>query len=479
MSTEQTEEPTRRRRRHLPVLSVAAAVVLIGGGSAYWAYAAGNGGGSAPAASDEGGAPPPLTLDDLGSPSPGHSDVTGIAPGEPNPYGTRYRAAGELPDGPGSAAVYRPGDMTRAEVTELARALDVSARPVQENGGWRVGGHQDGTGPVLRVGTEQADGSWSFSRYGPGAPACMKPLPEKGPARAERPKPSCPSQGPADGGVAKGEPVSEEQAEQAVRAVLKPLGLPHAKLSASGTQGAKRLVTADPVVDGLPTLGWSSTFTVGADGTLVRGHGRLGGLDKGATYPVLGAEQTLQQLNDSRGGSSSVAPGEPDPSGGKQATATVTDARFGLETHFSHGDPLLVPSWSFTVQREGGKDTYTVGYPAVKPSLLHLPGEPQRPSPRPSAPRGGEQIDAPTAYRADGRTLTLTFWGGVCGDHRGVAKETDKRVTVSVERINRDPDKLCIKLAKRQTVRVTLDEPLGDRTVVSGRNGKPVPAAKG
>lgn len=474
MSTEQSEETARRRRRHLPVLSVAAAVVLIGGGSAYWAYAAADGD-SAPAASDGGSAPPPLTLDDLGSPSAGRGDVTGIAPGEPNPHGTRYRAAGELPDGPDSAAVYRPGEVTRSEVAELARALDMTARPVEDDGGWRVGGGQDGTGPVLTVGTGQASGSWSFSRYGPGAPSCMKPLPEKGPGRSERPKPSCPSRDSAGGGVAEGEPVPEKQAEQAVRAVLKPLGLQHAKLSAAGTQGAKRLVTANPVVDGLPTLGWSSTFTVGADGTLARGHGRLGGLDKGATYPLLSAEQTLKELNDSRGGSPSVAPGEPDPSGEKKSTASVTDARFGLETHFSHGDPLLVPSWSFTVRAQDGKNTYTVGHPAVKPALLQLPGAPQRPDPRPSAPRGGKTIDAPVSYTADGRTLTLTFWGGVCGDHRGIAKETDKRVTVSVRQTERDPGTMCIKVAKRQSVQVTLDQPLGDRTVVGARDGAPLP----
>jgi hypothetical protein len=476
VSTEETEDTARRRRRHLPVATVAAAVLLAGGGGAYWASAASDGESTAPAASDE-DAPPPLTLDDLGSPSAGHGDVSGIAPGEPNPYGTRYRASGDLPDGPRKAAVHRAGEVTKAEVADLAKALGMSAAPRQDDGRWRVGGDQDGTGPVLRVGAGNGGVDWSFSRNGPGAPGCMHPLPEKGEPGSERPKPSCPSQQPGEGDIAKGEPVPEQRAERAVREVLKPLGLEHAKLSAAGTEGAKRLVTANPVVDGLPTVGWSSTFTVGPDGTLAGGHGRLGDFDKGTTYPVLDAEHTLAQLNDSRSGGNSpgVAPGEPDPSGKKDA-AEVTDARFTLATHFSHGDPLLVPSWSFTVQRDGASDTFTVGYPAVQPALLKLPGEPQKPSPRPSAPRGDRPVKAPTAYTADGRTLTVWFWGGVCGGYRGSAQETDQRVTVSVEPTGTDSDRPCITLAKRQHVRITLDEPLGDRTVVDNKDGKRVPA---
>lgn len=474
MSTEETEETARRRRRHLPVVTVAAAVLLAGGGGAYWASAASDGDRSGPAASGE-STPPVLTLDDLGSPSAGRGDVTGIAPGEPNPYGTRYRAAGDLPDGPDEAPVYRAGQVTKAEVARLAEALGMSGAPRrQDDGRWRVGGDQDGTGPVLRAGGADGGVDWSYSRSGPGAPACVHPLPRTGAPRSERPKPSCPSQQPS-GGVAKGEPVPEQQAEQAVREVLGALGIPHAKLSAAGTEGAKRLVTANPVVDGLPTLGWSSTFTVGPDGTLSGGHGRLGVFDKGATYPVLSAERTLAQLNDSRNGGHGVAPGEPDPSG-KRDAATVTGARFVLETHFSHGDPLLVPSWSFTVRREGGSDTFTVGWPAVEPGLIALPGDPQKPSPRPSAPRGDGPVKSPTAYRADGRTLTVWFWGGVCGGYRGTAQETDRRVTVRVEPAgDHDPKKPCITLAKRQHVRITLDEPLGDRTVVNGRTGEPVP----
>jgi hypothetical protein len=458
---------------------VAAAVLLAGGGGAYWASAASGGGDGSQAASGEGSAPPSLTLDDLGAPAPGRGDVSGIAPGEPNPNGTVYRADGALPEGPESAAVYGPGGVTRPEVAELAKALGMSGAPHEANGGWRVGGDQDGTGPVLTVGTGRASADWDFSRYGPGAPGCVKPLPQKDarPETApERSEPSCPSQATSGGGVAKGEPVPEDRAEQAVREVLGPLGLEHAKLSSAGTEGGMRLVTANPVVDGLPTLGWSSTFTVSADGTLVRGHGRLGGLDKGPAYPVLSAGKTLKQLNDARGGGSpGVAPGEPDPSG-EQDIALVTDARFGLETHFSHGDPLLVPSWSFTVRRHAGADTFTIGHPAVKPSLLKTRQDAEKPSPRPSAPGGGEPVEEPTSYRADGDTLTLTFWGGVCHGYRGSAQETDDRVTVSVRPTGEDPEKVCVKLAQRRSVRITLHEPLGDRTVVDARSGEPVPA---
>ncbi|MYW47454.1 hypothetical protein GT346_30120, partial [Streptomyces sp. SID161] len=61
----------------------------------------GGGGSGGPAASGGGTTPPALVLDGWAGDGTG-----GVAPGEPDPYGTRYVARGELPDGPGSAAVY-------------------------------------------------------------------------------------------------------------------------------------------------------------------------------------------------------------------------------------------------------------------------------------------------------------------------------------------------------------------------------------
>ncbi|MGP4084866.1 hypothetical protein ACTWQJ_09565, partial [Streptomyces sp. KR55] len=137
-----------RRRSPAVIASVAAAVLLVGGGGAYLAASAGGGaGGGAGSGVPAGdGTPPPLALD-------GYSEgaTNGIAPGEPDPNGVTYRASGALPDGPGSASVYRAtGEVTKAEVTRLAKALGLDGTPVSEGQAWRIGG-QDGQGPSLQV----------------------------------------------------------------------------------------------------------------------------------------------------------------------------------------------------------------------------------------------------------------------------------------------------------------------------------------
>lgn len=108
MSTEQTQD-RHRGRSPLAVASVAAAVLLVGGGGAYFAAASadGDGRGGTPAAGD-GSTPPPLPLD--GYREGGTGSTSGIAPGEPDPNGTRYRADGKLPPAPAT----RPSTGARA-----------------------------------------------------------------------------------------------------------------------------------------------------------------------------------------------------------------------------------------------------------------------------------------------------------------------------------------------------------------------------
>ncbi|NEA16697.1 hypothetical protein G3I29_14415, partial [Streptomyces halstedii] len=99
MSTEHSEKDVTRSRRRSPLAVVSvAAVLLVGGGTAYWASAAAQGR-DAPASGDTAPRPPALNLAADGSTDPG----PGIAPGEPDPRGGAvvYRAAGQLPDGPG------------------------------------------------------------------------------------------------------------------------------------------------------------------------------------------------------------------------------------------------------------------------------------------------------------------------------------------------------------------------------------------
>jgi len=484
--TESTPEagsaPQTRSRRRSPALvaAVAAAVLLAGGGGAYLAASAGGGtgAGSGSGAPGGNGTPPPLALD-------GYSEGSGngIAPGEPDPNGVTYKASGALPKGPGSAPVYwAKGEVTEAEVARLASALGVDGTPVAEGQAWKVGSGKDGQGPSLRV-NRQAPGTWTFHRYAPGTDDC-----ESVTVCAEP---------PASAAV---DPVGEAAARKAAAPVLKALGQDSARVDASRVSGADRVVTADPVVGGLPTYGWPTGLTVSAQGEVVTGSGQLKTPVKGAAYPVLDARRTLERLNAAQepghrvgiGGCASPVPLEDDraqapcetsaPADGAREAVVVEDAVFGLASHFVDARQTLVPSWLFEVRAPGAAEGFTVTHPAVDPRYLTAPAPPAEtggnPSPRPTGP------DAPTetrnvqveGYTAEGTELTVAFTGGVCADYTARATESADRVTVTVTE-RPWPDKVCIMIAKVHHRTVELDEPLDGRKVV-GADGETVPLEK-
>ncbi|MEW2508508.1 hypothetical protein [Streptomyces sp. NPDC046870] len=463
------------RRPTAVIVAVAtAAVLLIGGGGAYLAAGGGTehrtGGPAAPGAAH--GTPPPLALDGWA-----RSGTGGIAPGEPDPYGTRYVAQGELPDGPGSAPVYEPGaEVGRERVVRLAKALGIDGAPVAEGRIWRVGG-QDGSGPRLTV-NRDAPGGWSFDRYAPGTDNCRKVT-------------VCAQ----DPGAPAGDPVSVAEAEKAAAPVLEAAGLGGAKLDASRVMGARRVVDADPVVGGLPTYGWTTGLTVDRDGELVGGHGLLAAPVKGDTYPVVGAARTLALMNGTAGnghrmGIGGCASPEPlkdrleRPCGASteapkaaRNTVTVDKAVFGLAAQSVGGRQTLVPSWLFRVRGSAAGGAFTVTYPAVDPAYLTSASASSTAEPSASPPASGESRSVKVnGYTADGRTLALSFYGGVCADYRTSARESGDRVTVTVTE-RPWPGRVCVLIAKEYVKTVTLGAPLDGRRVV-GADGTAVPKAK-
>ncbi|MGW7369905.1 hypothetical protein ACWGI8_42395 [Streptomyces sp. NPDC054841] len=482
----------RRRRSPLVVASVAAAVLIAGGGGAYFAMTASDGGGDVPGADRN---PPALALDGYTENGP----PTGIAPGEPDPNGVVYRATGELPDGPKGAPVYRAdGTVGAAEVTRLAGALGVPGTPRLVGTVWKIGTEMDGGGPLLQV-NRQAPGTWTFTQFGlPKGDNCLKGK-------------ACPSGGPGPNGPVPDAPaatagtqtVSEEAAKKAAAPVLAAVGQSDASLDASQTMGAIRVVNADPVVGGLPTYGWSTGIQVGGDGQVVGGSGQLKKPLKGAEYPVIGAEEALKRLNEAGRGNARVdiggcatpapvegqekpaAPCEPKGAPGGPEQMTITKAVFGLAVHSVDGRSALVPSWLFDVEPKGGARPFTITHPAVAPEYLKPvppatpapePPSTQLPSPNPTklpetTVRGVESY----AVSKDGRTLTLRFWGGVCSDYSAAAEESSTQVKVKIIESRPDPERVCIMIAKELTEKVTLDKPLGDRTVIDVESGDAVP----
>lgn len=485
-STEKTHDSPRHRRSPLVVASVAAAVLVAGGGGAYVATT-GVGSGSDTAAdvkSEAGrsGSAPLLSLDVPGS---ADGSAGSIAPGEPDPNGgdVVYRAAGDLPEGPEQAAVHRAaGSVTEAEVTRLAKALGVAGSPRAAGAAWKIGTDKDGAGPLLQV-NKEAPGTWTFARYG-SAPGddCLKGK-------------DC----PAGGSVAPDEPgpaVDEATAKKAAAPVLAAVGQDDAKLDARQLMGAVRVVNADPVVGGLPTYGWTTGIQVGADGQVVGGSGQLKKPVKSHSYPVISAEEAVKALNEAGKGSSRAGiggcatpvPHQDDMHEGEQPAApcgpangsseperlTIEKAVFGLAAQYVDGRQALVPSWLFHVKAKGQAEPFTVTHPAVEPAYLKTAEPPQK-DVTPTDPE--EKVPSPPAisYSADGRTLKVTFWGGVCSDYEARATETPDEVRVRIVEPNPDPDRVCIAMAKELTESVTLDAPLDGRKVVDATTGKALP----
>ncbi|MFH8475119.1 hypothetical protein [Streptomyces sp. NPDC018000] len=488
MSTERSDNDVTgpRRRSPLAAASVAAAVLLAGGGGAYWAATAADGGGrsSDSAAGSGERTPPPLALDGrAGDPTAPDGPSRGIAIGEPDPNGGRvvYRVTGKLPEGPRTAAVHRArGTVTEAEVARLAKALGVQGTPRAEGTSWKVGSDGDGSGPVLRV-NKQAPGTWSFARYGSGGTDNCESATV------------CSSKEPTLGGS--GSPVSESAARAAAAPVLKAVEQGDSALDTRQLMGSVRVVNADPVVDGLPTYGWSTGIQVGSGGEVVGGSGQLKGPAKGDSYPVISAGEALKQLNgaasrtDGRedvGGCATPVPlqdGLKPPeihcgtrTGAERPTTTVTvdKAVFGLTKQYVAGEQTLVPSWLFSVRPAAGGTGATVSQIAVDPAYL------AQDAPSANTPPPGNTEGAPRqilSYSTDGRTLSVSFWGGVCSKYAASATEDGNTVRVTVTESKPADDKVCVMLAEELTRTVTLDAPLGDRTVVDAASGGAVPRA--
>ncbi|MDX3239876.1 hypothetical protein PV392_30145 [Streptomyces sp. ME03-5709C] len=443
-------DPTRPRRRNRSpwaVSAVAAAVLAAGGGGAYWVSSDAEGAVPRAAGGSGDGSPEPLRLD--------------AGPGT----GADLTVRGDLPDGPPSAAVQRPGGVSWAAVERLARALGVPGTVTSDHGVWKAGGTPDGGGPVLRV-DKDAPGTWSYAYYG------AAPRKDRAPARGDLAVPAA-------------------QALREAAPVFAALGLKDARTDAREVSGVLRTVTADPRVAGLPTHGWRSEVRVASDGLLVTGYGVMAPLTRGDTYPVVSAKEALKLLERPGTGGDlgigdcptvvpkpSLAPGD-DPGLPRVLPCVPTAHRrlevraavFGLSAQSVAGRPALVPSWLFEVAQEGVRRTSVLAQPAVDPAYVRG-GVSPAPS-RTAAP--GPAAAKVESYSAAGRELTLRFWGGVCSHYTASADESGTVVEVRVTAARKEPGKACVMLAERFSRTVRLEAPLGDREVVDLSDGSTVP----
>lgn len=429
---------------------------------------------------------------------------------------------GSLPSGPGTGPVLRfTGAPSEDDVRALATALGLTAAPDKQAHGWIVAG---ATGE-LRVRSDTA-GQWSFSRStdcpsyfvdvdradGSGGVSCAVA------ADAAAGTVAAPSQPASDLPL-----VTDDAALATAEPVLAAAGVdatPRVLGGAAGQSGTVASVVADPTISGLPTSGLSSVVDVDPQG--VRGAtGWLGDLTADGDYPVVSAQKAFDRLDSMPRALAAIAcpdiaPG-PMESGAPEAMPcaspepmVVTGATFGLTLSWEGLTPILVPAWLFTVtgwdnplaqiavadqylaeptpipepttDAGGGSDPGSGGS-AIPPQ----PGTPETPAEPPTDPGlspepvpGYVSIDS-ALVSADGMSLTLVGWGGVCAEYSGEVKEDSDHVYGYItSRSTLAPDQACIEIAKEIKVTVRLQEPLGPRTVLdqTSSSGRVVPVSK-
>jgi hypothetical protein len=355
---------------------VTAAAALLGLGAAACGSQAGTAAGQ----------PTPPKLDLATSASPGVPPRPGIAtpivpsPLPPSvPWWARVELTGRLPSsGPATGTVHTlpGGEVPEATVRTLASALHLTGAPQRATGGWRVTGPgtlQVSDGPGLR---------WTYA----GAPVILwcgppvqRPPAAPGPpntaggggATGVNPRAAAPAalglvcpmkpgqlepfdSVPAPSGAAA--PPSGPTAQSVAMPVLQAVGVAGSPLRIT-TIGSVTFVSADPVVDGLPTAGFSTMAGVGPADRITQASGWLSRPVAGSSYPLIDAQQAFNRLEQSTHPVAGAHPPEvmcplnPDTlcNPGPIRVIQVTGATYGLALGYNKGEPVLVPAWLFSV----------------------------------------------------------------------------------------------------------------------------------
>jgi hypothetical protein len=296
--------------------------------------------GSASGATDEGAA------DALGAP----------ASGMPIRGGLVYRAGDGLPALSGSGRAYRlPSAVDVDRVTALAHALGLSGGVSEDQQGWHVvdGDHRvdvyrspgapwsyfpDGgvisvdAGGAIATGGATASGGSSASAGGTATTASAAPTTDTvpptpgtiddGPGREpgdpgvvlpDPEKPTCDAASctPVDPAVPPPEPLPPERpadlpsAGDAERIALDLLAATGMNLTGAKTSTFDQLsswgVQVDPVLDGVPTFGFTSYVSVGGAGVIESASGFLATPEAADTYPLIGTGAAIDRLNEGVG----------------------------------------------------------------------------------------------------------------------------------------------------------------------------------
>ncbi|MDX6287903.1 MAG: hypothetical protein QOG53_3388 [Frankiales bacterium] len=443
----------------LPVVAVAAALAIP-------LAACGNG------SSSGGGTPPPLALAAAGA-----ADLAAPAAAGVKGNGG-YRLSGSLPSGIPAPAHIRElsrGPVDRDAVTRLTSALQVG-HPRRIGASWTAGSKlsvRDDTGQPWSYGqdvavcsppaaADQAVGCTSGSAVVTAAPGTSSGSGSGTSGRTVAPPPK-----PL-------KTIAAATAKTIATTVFNAAGVGSATTHVGSAGDGGVYVTADPIVSGLQTSGFTTSVTVGNTGRVLFGNGWLATTSEGPAYPLISARAAFEQLKMQPRPLAADMPCQIGKSCG-MVEQVVTGATLGLSLQYrDNGRPVLVPSWLFSVV---GLDQ-PIAQVAVEPRYLPGPSHPAtEPTGKPSSVDPGPPTSTvpnprPSSYTvsSDGRTLTVEYSVGVCpkADYVGTAKESATSITVIITAENiqpMDPDTACIELAQIKHTPVTLQAPLGSRPV--------------
>src|SRR3954454_10236294 len=293
---------------------------------------------------------------------------SGVRPG-----GSAYVVDGALPTKqPADQTVWRITAADDDAAAHAARALGLDGTPTRVDGGWVLRASRD-----LRLAVRD-DGSWSYGLD------CLAGQPVEderldvmcasatGVAVAP-PAPDSPdaSTGTADDAAPTPPPgPAAADARTLATPILRALGVVDGRTTV--TEGTPTTtVRASYDVDGMTTVGLTTTLSFAGDSRLATGDGWLTDLTKGDSYPVITAPRAFELLRE-----------QPRPmiemcmrrSDGKPGCAdipptVITGATLGLAMAQDAGRPTLVPAWLFTVK---GQDELLAQI-AVAPAYLAPP----------------------------------------------------------------------------------------------------------
>src|ERR1700722_62420 len=178
--------------------------------------------------------------------------------------------------------------------------------------------------------------------------------------------------------------------------------------------------------------------------------------------PVLSEAQTFRELTSSRQ-CPACATTPLDVTAAKPTTLAVGTSR-GI---------AKVPAWAFTLEGVSGP----VIQAAPPPGSYVPPGGTGTPSAARLAPLGKAFTGAGNAtVSADGRTLTLQLFGGVCdATWGGLETEADGAVVVGGWEVDPNPNAPCAAVGVFHTTTVRLPAPVGDRVIIDASKGGPAP----